>query len=116
MPTSSPRPMEISDTYGTWMNSAPLGETALASDGMSITLVDIPDPVSAIEDYGEPGRYFYIQTVEDSDDLYPKPYPGYEYFIVRVFVENISGDPDELVTVSHRDFGLVTASSGRVAH
>lgn len=33
-----------------------------------------------------------------------------------MFAENRSGDPDEPVVVSHRDFGLVTASSGKVVY
>ena len=106
----------VSEDYGSRMNPTPLGETALASNGIAIRVVDTPEPTRAIEDYGGPLASYHIRTVDGSDDLSPRPYPGYEYFIVRVFAENRSGDPDELVAVSHRDFGLITNSSGKVVY
>ena len=106
----------ISDSYGTWMEHVPFREVGLAPNGIAIRVVDAPEPARAIEDFSGSLGDFHIRPVEDSDHLSPRPYPGYEYFIARVFAENRSGDPDELITVSHRDFGLITASSGRVRY
>jgi len=95
-----PRPPAVSGSYGTWRVPVPLGEAALASNGVAIRVVDVLDHSGALEESG--GRF-------------PSPDFGAEYAVVRVRIENLAGhDPNELTTVSHGDFALVTASSGRM--
>ena len=96
----SPPPMEVSDTYGTWMSPVPLGEKALASNGIAISMMDVPDITKVIEDSGE---YF------------PPARPGYKYFVMRARLENFSDtEADALLTVSHSQFSLLTSSLGMV--
>ena len=111
-----PAAKPISDDYGTWMEPVPFREAGLASNGMAVRVVDTPEPARAIEDYGGPLGSFHIRIVEESGEVTPKPLPGYEYFVARVFIENRSGAPGELMAVSHRDFGLITTSSRRVTY
>ena len=106
----------VSDDHGTWMGPVPFRWMGLASNGMAISVVDTPEPAHAIEDYGGSLGSFHIQIAEDSGEVTPRPRPGYEYFVARVFIENRSGVTDELMAVSHRDFGLITTSSRRVTY
>ena len=79
------------------MNPVPLGEKALASDGIAISLAAVPDIDPIIEDSGE---------------YYPLASPGKKYFVVRARIENFSEDEaNELATVFHTQFSLLTESS-----
>ncbi len=96
-PAPLPRPMKISDAHGTWMNPVPLGEKALASDGIAISLAAVPD---------------IDQIIEDSGEYYPPASPGKKYFVVCARIENFSEDEaDELARVFHTQFSLLTESS-----
>ena len=94
-PTPKPLPRAVSDFYGTLTAPVPLGETALASNSIAIRILGIAD---------------HDKILEESDEHFPPPDPGKEYFVLRAYIENLDDDyQDELLTVSHLDFGLITA-------
>ena len=99
-PAPLPRPREISDDYGSWMNPVPLGEKALASDGIAIRLSEVSD---------------IDKIIEDSGGYFPPAQAGQKYFVVRARIENfLEDEADELASVFHAQFSILTTSSDMV--
>ena len=93
-PTPVSTPPTISDTRGTLTSPIPLGETALASDGVAITVV------SANLDADDAAEEALV------DDYIPPP-EGTKYMTVRARIEDFSGGAVVRSVASGR-FGLVT--------
>ena len=96
-PVPDEPPASISETYGSWSSPVPLGETARASNGITVTVLDVLDQ---------------DEFIESIDDYYPLPLDGRKYVAARVRIENFADSESELLTITHDDFGILL-SPGR---
>ena len=88
----------ISESFGSWYSPVPLGETARVRRGLAITVLATPSEEE------------FMQSL--SEDFFP-PSSGRQYIAAKVRIENIAERDDNLITVSHHDFGVV-ASPGKI--
>ncbi len=102
-PPTPPEARSVSDTYGTRANPVPLGENALKSDGVAITVLSANlDATKALKD-ARGGHYCYSAQ-------------GNKCVTIRVRVQDVTGREDDQYNVRSLytySFGLV-ASSGLV--
>ena len=94
----APSPGAISESFGSWYSPVPLGETARVRRGLAITVLATPSEEE------------FMQSL--SEDFFP-PSSGRQYIAAKVRIENIAERADNLITVSHHDFGVV-ASPGKI--
>ena len=95
-PVPAEPPESISETYGSWSSPVPLGESARASNGIAVTLLDILDQDEFME-----------SIMEATEDYYPLPLDGQKYVAARVRIENFADSENELLTITHDDFGVL---------